>query len=226
MSSFSATSSQEGFFFTANGIQVSATASATATSTISQQDAQNIADAIAKQNAASEAEFSASLLDQGVIVDNLQEYDPIVEGYVLYSELLPTQKNMKPLLGPGYTEKSPDYTITTYYATLYDSITNKPIGRWGSFKNTSINGVGSNNVFSTQQYYIVMDETNTTYSCTRLQNTEYATIGCTDIQLVTSHFNTGMTPDTRTYIPYIWKTYRPDATRLNFTILKSATNSA
>ena len=51
MSSFSATSSQESTSFTVNGIQVTATASATATSTISEQSAQNEADAVAKKNA-------------------------------------------------------------------------------------------------------------------------------------------------------------------------------
>lgn len=225
MSSFSATSSREGIAVTGNGIQVTATASATATSLISQQAAQAEADILAKKNAESEAEFSANLLDQSTIVDNLQQYTPIVEGYVLYSELLPTQKDMKPLLGPAYTGIAPDYTITTYYATLYDINTNKPIARWGSFKNTSVNGAAPDNVFSTQQYYMVMNGTKETYSCTRLQNTEYATIGQTDEQVVTSHFNNAMTSKTDTYIPYVWQTYRPNAQRLNFSILKAATKS-
>ena len=218
MSSFSATSSQESTSFTVNGIQVTATASATATSTISEQSAQNEADAVAKKNATSEAQFSANLLNQGIIVDNLQQYNPIIEGYVLYSEILPSE---------NYVIQEEKYKLLTSYANLYDKITNAKIGTWGNFKQISINGINiSKNYYAEQQYYVVIDETGSSYTCNRVQNSQYIAYGKTDIATVVSYADNTITPDQNTYVPHIWRTRRStDGTRLEITILKSATNS-
>uniref|UniRef100_A0A6C0BAI2 Uncharacterized protein n=1 Tax=viral metagenome TaxID=1070528 RepID=A0A6C0BAI2_9ZZZZ len=218
MSNFLATSSQESTSSTVNGILVTASATATATSTISQQDAQTKADAIAKQNATSDSQFSANLLNQSIIVDNLQQYTSIIEGYALYSEILSTQ---------NYVIEEEKYTLLTSYANLYDKITNAKIGTWGNFKQISINGINiPSNYYAQQQYYIVIDETGASYTCNRVQNSQYIAYGKTDIATVVSYADDTITPDQETYVPHIWRTRRStDGARLEITILKSATNS-
>lgn len=218
MNHFFAKSSKTSNSSTVNGIIVTSSASATATSTISQQDAHVAADKIAEKDSMSEAKFSANLLNQGIIVDNLQQYNSIIEGYVLYSELLPNE---------NIITKKDNYTFLTSYANLYDKKTNNKIGTWGNYKQISINGINiPSNYYAQQVYYIAIDETNASYTCNRIQNSEYIAYGSTDIATVISYFDNTITPNQNSFVPHLWRTRRSlDGTRLEITILKSAINS-
>jgi len=214
MSTFSATSSEESSATTENGIQVTATASATATSNVSQIDAQNTANLIATQNAISEAQFSANLLNQSVVVNNLQNYEPVLQGYVLYSEAYQNE---------NYIIKTDKYEISTLQLNLYDINTNEIIGRLGNYKQ-----VHYDTIYTTafNQNYIILNDLKESYMSTRFQYSKYVPIGTTFISLVTTYHNDTTNKDTNQFIPHMWKTYRPSVERLEFTILKGKSDNS
>ena len=124
MTTYNASSIQENTSTTVNGIQVTAKSSATATSDISQFDAQYNADIITKQDAISISNFSANLLNQSIVINNLQQYKPIIEGYCFYSEIYQNET---------YITKTSNYSFLTSYAPLYDKKSNLKIGTWGNY---------------------------------------------------------------------------------------------
>jgi hypothetical protein len=214
MTTYTASSTEQSSATTENDIQVTASASATATSSVSQDDAQNIANLVASQDAMSQAIFSANLLNQSIIVNNLQQYEPILQGYILYSEILQNE---------NYVIKTEKYTLLNGYANLYDMNTDKIIGTWGNYKQISYDGT----FFSTyQQYYVTLIDILVYYACNRFQRSQYVPIGYTDISQVVTYHNDNTNKDVNQYIPYIWTTHRPSNDRLEITILKGISDNS
>jgi hypothetical protein len=211
MTNYLASATSSASSTTTNNIVVTASASSTATSVVSQADAQNIANLIASQDANSEAQFSANILNQSIIVNNLQEYEPILQGYILTSEYYQNE---------DYIIKEDKYSLLTGYATLYDINTDKPIGQWGSYRQVS-----STSKFKAtyQQYYITIDDTLESYAYNRFQTSKYSPIGLTYMSQVIAYHNETLNENTNQYIQYILKTYRPSEEKVIYTILKPST---
>jgi len=214
MTTYTASSTEQSSATTENDIQVTASASATATSDVSQSDAQNIANLVASQDAMSQAIFSANLLNQSIPVVNLQQYEPVYEGYILYSELAKNE---------SFIVKTDKYTLSTNRANYYDAKTNEIIGTWGNYKQAILE---EPYVSSYQQVHLSINNTPIYYVANRYGKSILIPVGTTYIaQVITYHDDTNE-KDTKTYIPHLWRSTRVSKERADITILKGISDNS